>query len=219
MAREDLSDLLAFVAVAREQSFTKAAAKLGVSQSALSHTITRFEERLGIRLLTRTTRSVAPTQAGERLLRGCRSVSSWERRWRSSARSRPSGRAAWRTTSTPRSAVVMLIGMAAKNAILIVEFAKAAHERGTPLLESALEGARLRLRPIIMTSFAFILGCVPLWLASGSGAVARQVMGTTVIGGMLAATLIAIFLIPVTYYVVERLAARRQRDGAASRQT
>ena len=108
--------------------------------------------------------------------------------------------------------LVMLIGLAAKNAILIVEFAKLAYERGTPLLEAALEGARLRLRPIIMTSFAFILGCVPLWFASGSGAVARRVMGTTVIGGMLAATLIAIFFIPVTYYVVERFAAnRRQR--------
>jgi multidrug efflux pump subunit AcrB len=77
---------------------------------------------------------------------------------------------------------------------------------------AALEGARLRLRPIIMTAFAFILGCVPLWTASGSGAVARRVMGTTVIGGMLAATLIAIFLIPATYSVIERFAAnRRQR--------
>ncbi|MCC6211549.1 MAG: efflux RND transporter permease subunit [Burkholderiales bacterium] len=103
--------------------------------------------------------------------------------------------------------LVMLIGLSAKNAILIVEFAKLARERGAPLVEAALEGARLRLRPIIMTSFAFILGCVPLWTASGSGAVARQVMGTTVIGGMLAATLLAIFLIPVTYYLVERLAA------------
>ena len=107
--------------------------------------------------------------------------------------------------------LVMLIGMAAKNAILIVEFAKLSYERGTPLLEAALEGARLRLRPIIMTSFAFILGCVPLWFASGSGAVARRVMGTTVIGGMLAATLIAIFLIPVTYYLIERFAAKRQQ--------
>jgi hypothetical protein len=88
--------------------------------------------------------------------------------------------------------LVMLIGLAAKNAILIVEFAKLSYERGTPLLEAALEGARLRLRPIIMISFAFILGCLPLWGASGSGAVARRVMGTTVIGGMLAATLIAI---------------------------
>ena len=111
--------------------------------------------------------------------------------------------------------LVMLIGLAAKNAILIVEFAKLSYERGTPLLEAALEGARLRLRPIIMTSFAFILGCVPLWRASGSGAVARRIMGTTVIGGMLAATLIAIFLIPVMFYVIERFAANRsQRENA-----
>jgi HAE1 family hydrophobic/amphiphilic exporter-1 len=105
--------------------------------------------------------------------------------------------------------LVMLIGLAAKNAILIVEFAKLSYERGTPLLEAALEGARLRLRPIIMTSFAFILGCLPLWRASGAGAVARRVMGTTVIGGMLAATLIAIFLIPVTFYLIERFASKR----------
>jgi HAE1 family hydrophobic/amphiphilic exporter-1 len=104
--------------------------------------------------------------------------------------------------------LVMLIGLAAKNAILIVEFAKLEYERGKPLMEAALEGARLRLRPIIMTSFAFILGCLPLWRATGSGAVARRVMGTTVIGGMLAATLIAIFLIPVTYYAVQRIATR-----------
>src|SRR6476469_532871 len=107
--------------------------------------------------------------------------------------------------------LVMLIGLAAKNAILIVEFAKIAYERGTPLLEAALEGARLRLRPIIMTSFAFILGCVPLARASGAGAVGRRIMGTTVIGGMLAATLIAIFLIPVTFYVVEKFATRKRR--------
>ena len=111
--------------------------------------------------------------------------------------------------------LVMLIGLAAKNAILIVEFAKLSYERGTPLLEAALEGARLRLRPIIMTSFAFILGCFPLWRASGAGAVGRRVMGTTVIGGMLAATLIAIFLIPVMFYIIERFAAnRKQRDDA-----
>jgi len=107
--------------------------------------------------------------------------------------------------------LVMLIGMAAKNAILIVEFAKKAHEDGKPLLDAALEGARLRLRPIIMTSFAFILGCVPLWRASGSGSVARKIMGTTVIGGMLAATCIAIFLIPTTYYLVARFADRRRK--------
>src|SRR5712672_526973 len=84
--------------------------------------------------------------------------------------------------------LVMLIGLAAKNAILIVEFAKERYERGTPLVDAALEGARLRLRPILMTSFAFILGCVPLWTATGAGSVARQIMGTAVIGGMLAAS-------------------------------
>jgi HAE1 family hydrophobic/amphiphilic exporter-1 len=110
--------------------------------------------------------------------------------------------------------LVMLIGLAAKNAILIVEFAKLAYERGTPLLEAALEGARLRLRPIIMTSFAFILGCLPLGRASGAGAVGRRIMGTTVIGGMLAATLIAIFLIPVMFYVIERFADSRKQRAA-----
>ncbi len=104
--------------------------------------------------------------------------------------------------------LIMLIGLAAKNAILIVEFAKVEYEKGKPLMEAALEGARLRLRPILMTSFAFILGCVPLAIASGSGAVSRQVMGTGVIGGMLAASFIAIFLIPMTFYVVERLSHR-----------
>jgi HAE1 family hydrophobic/amphiphilic exporter-1 len=105
--------------------------------------------------------------------------------------------------------LVMLIGLAAKNAILIVEFAKAEYEKGKPLIDAALEGARLRLRPILMTSFAFIFGCLPLWFASGSGAVARQVLGSTVIGGMLAASGIAIFFIPVTFYVVERLSSRK----------
>ncbi len=111
--------------------------------------------------------------------------------------------------------LVMIIGLVAKNAILIVEFAKAEYERGTTLPDAALAGARLRLRPILMTSFAFILGCVPLWTASGSGAIARQVMGTTVIGGMLAASLLAIFLIPVSFYLVEisASASKRQRRG------
>src|SRR5947199_3608622 len=90
--------------------------------------------------------------------------------------------------------LVMLIGLAAKNAILIVEFAKDEYERGQPLAEAALEGARLRLRPILMTSFAFILGCVPLWTASGAGSVARQIMGTTVIGGRPAASGLGVFL-------------------------
>lgn len=100
--------------------------------------------------------------------------------------------------------LVMLIGLTAKNAILIVEFAKAEYERGLSVTEAALAGAKLRLRPILMTAFAFILGCVPLAVASGSGAVSRRILGTAVIGGMLAATFIAIFLIPVTFYVVEK---------------
>ncbi|PYT32347.1 MAG: hydrophobe/amphiphile efflux-1 family RND transporter [Acidobacteria bacterium] len=101
--------------------------------------------------------------------------------------------------------LVMLIGLAAKNAILIVEFAKDEFEKGKNLVDAALEGARLRLRPILMTSFAFILGCLPLWTASGAGSVARQIMGTTVIGGMLAASVIGIFLVPVIFYVVEKV--------------
>ncbi len=104
--------------------------------------------------------------------------------------------------------LVMLIGLAAKNAILIVEFAKERYENGTPLADAAMESARLRLRPILMTSFAFVLGCVPLWTASGAGSVARQIMGTTVIGGMMAATCIAVFIIPVLFVLVERLAAK-----------
>jgi HAE1 family hydrophobic/amphiphilic exporter-1 len=104
--------------------------------------------------------------------------------------------------------LIMLIGLSAKNAILIVEFARTRYEHGVPLLEAALQGAKVRLRPILMTSLAFIFGCVPLWLASGSGAVARKVMGTAVIGGMLAASALAIFLIPVTFYVIEMWATK-----------
>jgi HAE1 family hydrophobic/amphiphilic exporter-1 len=101
--------------------------------------------------------------------------------------------------------LVMLIGLSAKNAILIVEFAKMNYDQGKPLIESALDAGKLRLRPILMTSLAFILGCVPLAKASGAGALSRQVMGFAVIGGMCAASFLAIFLIPVTFYVVEKL--------------
>ena len=109
--------------------------------------------------------------------------------------------------------LVMLIGLSAKNAILIVEFAKLEYDKGKPLIEATLTGARLRLRPILMTAFAFILGCVPLWTASGAGAVSRQVLGTVVIGGMLAATVLAIFFIPVSFEVVERLSSWGKKES------
>jgi HAE1 family hydrophobic/amphiphilic exporter-1 len=111
--------------------------------------------------------------------------------------------------------LIMLIGLSAKNAILIVEFAKDELGKGKDLVDAALEGAKLRLRPILMTSFAFILGCVPLWTASGSGAVSRRILGTVVIVGMLAATLIAVFLIPVLFVVVERTANRKGKVHVA----
>jgi HAE1 family hydrophobic/amphiphilic exporter-1 len=111
--------------------------------------------------------------------------------------------------------LVMLIGLTAKNAILIVEFAKEEYEKGKPLIDATLAGARLRLRPILMTSFAFIFGNVPLWIASGSGSVARQVIGTVVIGGMLAATIFGIFLIPAIFYLVEKWSGAGRERGPA----
>ena len=109
--------------------------------------------------------------------------------------------------------LVMLIGLSAKNAILIVEFARAEYASGKSIYESALAAARLRFRPIIMTAFAFILGCVPLWVATGAGGVSRQILGTVVIGGMLAATVIAVFLIPATFSIVERVSHRFSKSG------
>jgi HAE1 family hydrophobic/amphiphilic exporter-1 len=100
--------------------------------------------------------------------------------------------------------LIMLIGLAAKNAILIVEFAKDEVEKGRPVFDAALDAAKLRLRPILMTAFAFILGCVPLAIATGSGAVSRRVLGSTVVGGMMASTFIAIFVIPVCFAWFEK---------------
>jgi HAE1 family hydrophobic/amphiphilic exporter-1 len=110
--------------------------------------------------------------------------------------------------------LVMLIGLTAKNAILIVEFAVLEHTKNKkPLVDAALEGARLRLRPILMTSFAFILGCVPLWTAKGAGAIGRRVLGTSVITGMTAATVLGVFLVPVLYVVVERIAGKEKKEA------
>jgi HAE1 family hydrophobic/amphiphilic exporter-1 len=105
--------------------------------------------------------------------------------------------------------LVMLIGLSAKNAILIVEFARQRREHGLGIVAAAMEAGRLRLRPILMTAFAFILGVVPLMFASGAGAASRQSIGTTVFGGMLGATILSLVLVPVFYAVIERL-----REGA-----
>jgi HAE1 family hydrophobic/amphiphilic exporter-1/multidrug efflux pump len=109
--------------------------------------------------------------------------------------------------------IVLLIGLAAKNAILIVEFAKMKFEQGMAAPEAAIEAARLRFRPILMTSFAFILGCVPLILASGSGAASRVSLGTAVVFGMSMATLLGVFLVPFLFAMVQRLTGARPGGG------
>ncbi len=111
--------------------------------------------------------------------------------------------------------IVVLIALASKNAILIVEFAKSEREKGVPLLEAAVIGSRLRIRPILMTSFAFILGLLPLVIAEGAGAASRRAVGTAVFGGMIAASIIGIFFIPMLYVVFQWLRERVAREPAA----
>lgn len=107
--------------------------------------------------------------------------------------------------------LIMLVGLSAKNAVLIVEFARAEHATGVPLFHSAVNAARLRLRPILMTSLAFILGCLPLWTATGAGAVGRRVLGTVVVMGMLLSTFVAILVVPALFVLVERIGEWRPR--------
>jgi multidrug efflux pump len=109
--------------------------------------------------------------------------------------------------------LALLIGLASKNAILIVEFAKERRERGLDIREAAREAARLRFRPILMTSFAFILGSLPLVTATGAGAASRHSIGVTVVGGMLTVTVLGVLMVPAFFVVVERLAERRRRSG------
>jgi HAE1 family hydrophobic/amphiphilic exporter-1 len=106
-------------------------------------------------------------------------------------------------------ALVMLIGLGAKNSILIVAFSKELYEKGTPLVDAALEGARVRFRPLMMTALAFIVGCIPLWIASGAGSIARQIIGTAAIGGMVAETFLGRFLVPAIFVVVEKLSGAK----------
>jgi len=109
--------------------------------------------------------------------------------------------------------LVMLIGLSAKNAILIVEFAKSNFEGGQSICDAALNAGRVRFRPIVMTALAFIVGCLPLWAATGSGAASRRILGTVVVGGMTLSTVLGLFFIPVTFSVVEYLSHRLAPGG------
>ena len=102
-------------------------------------------------------------------------------------------------------ALVMLIGLGAKNSILIVAFSEELYEKGTPLVDAALQAARVRFRPLMMTALVFIVGCIPLWIASGAGSIARRIIGTAAIGGMVAETFLGGFLVPGIFVVVEKL--------------
>ncbi|MOA40907.1 putative efflux pump membrane transporter TtgB [compost metagenome] len=114
----------------------------------------------------------------------------------------------------------MTVGLAAKNAILIVEFAKELNEKGTPLLEATVEACRMRLRPIVMTSLAFILGVLPLTISSGAGSGSQHAIGTGVIGGMITATVLAIFWVPLFFVSVSTLfkGSRKKQDETAMRE-
>ena len=136
------------------------------------------------------------------------------RRWRCSARSARSGSRQMQIDVYSQIGFVMLIGLAAKNAILIVEFAKRRREEGLSIVEAAMEAGRLRLRPILMTAFAFIFGVMPLMFATGAGAASRQSIGTTVFGGMVAATTLTLIFVPVFYALIERCAKDARRRPA-----
>jgi HAE1 family hydrophobic/amphiphilic exporter-1 len=110
--------------------------------------------------------------------------------------------------------IVLIIGLASKNAILIVEFAREQQAKGQPIMEAAVEAAKLRFRPILMTSFSSILGFMPLVIASGAGAASRQAIGTAVVGGMIAATIMSLTFTPVFYVVMQRISEKTERKSA-----